>query len=213
MLPSVLKESTFAAGFDYRVSTSVGRNPYEYSEAEEQQLQRQLHALTKAVYAGTYRDRPLSVELLQDLHAGLFLGVRDHAGKIRSNEHGSETLTFGPNRSTHRDRVRAALDSIFVELSRAIASLDANRTDEAYERSAVHIAVWTHAEIIRVHPFEDGNGRTARLLMNCILLRVGLLPVQMEVPKQEYRECLNHYYSHSEIQPIVDLVLGLYPLP
>ncbi len=34
-----------------------------------------------------------------------------------------------------------------------------------------------HLRLVKIHPFEDGNGRTARLLMNCILIRGGYPPV------------------------------------
>ena len=34
-----------------------------------------------------------------------------------------------------------------------------------------------HRELVSIHPFRDGNGRTARLLMNLILLRGGYPPI------------------------------------
>lgn len=34
-----------------------------------------------------------------------------------------------------------------------------------------------HRRLVTIHPFNDGNGRTARLLMNLILLRAGYPPV------------------------------------
>jgi Fic family protein len=34
-----------------------------------------------------------------------------------------------------------------------------------------------HLRLVSIHPFEDGNGRTARLLMNLLLLRAGYPPV------------------------------------
>ncbi|MFT3726411.1 MAG: Fic family protein [Terricaulis sp.] len=34
-----------------------------------------------------------------------------------------------------------------------------------------------HLRLVSIHPFSDGNGRTARLLMNLILLRAGYPPV------------------------------------
>lgn len=34
-----------------------------------------------------------------------------------------------------------------------------------------------HHDFIRIHPFDDGNGRVVRLLVNYVLLRAGLLPL------------------------------------
>jgi Fic family protein len=38
-------------------------------------------------------------------------------------------------------------------------------------------AVRAHRDLVDIHPFNDGNGRTARLLMNLILIRGGYPPV------------------------------------
>ena len=38
-------------------------------------------------------------------------------------------------------------------------------------------AFTAHCRLVDIHPFNDGNGRTARLLMNLILLRAGYPPV------------------------------------
>lgn len=37
----------------------------------------------------------------------------------------------------------------------------------------VHFAALVHAQLVTIHPFVDGNGRTARLLMNLVLLQSG----------------------------------------
>ena len=34
-----------------------------------------------------------------------------------------------------------------------------------------------HRRLAAIHPFNDGNGRTARLLMNLILIRAGYPPI------------------------------------
>ena len=39
----------------------------------------------------------------------------------------------------------------------------------------VLIAAYLHDELVRIHPFIDGNGRTARLLMNLYFLRSGYI--------------------------------------
>jgi Fic family protein len=35
----------------------------------------------------------------------------------------------------------------------------------------------THLRLVEIHPFNDGNGRTARLLMNLVLMRAGYPPI------------------------------------
>ena len=44
----------------------------------------------------------------------------------------------------------------------------------------VHIAAYLHDELVRIHPFIDGNGRTSRLLMNLYLLRHGYVSVLLK---------------------------------
>lgn len=67
-----------------------------------------------------------------------------------------------------------------VELMQWIA-----RTEMAYaggpDKTAhgfhpIAVATIAHYNLVRIHPFGDGNGRVARLLMNAILLRAGYLP-------------------------------------
>ena len=38
-------------------------------------------------------------------------------------------------------------------------------------------AIEAHARLVTIHPFADGNGRTARLLMNLVLFRAGYPPL------------------------------------
>ena len=37
----------------------------------------------------------------------------------------------------------------------------------------VEFAAYAHRRLVDIHPFQDGNGRTARLLMNLILINQG----------------------------------------
>lgn len=41
--------------------------------------------------------------------------------------------------------------------------------DKKKEYHPLELAAWVHWKIVRIHPFQDGNGRTARLLMNYVL--------------------------------------------
>jgi len=41
------------------------------------------------------------------------------------------------------------------------------------EHHLVEYAAWLHGRFVTIHPFVDGNGRTARLLMNLVLMQAG----------------------------------------
>jgi Fic family protein len=45
--------------------------------------------------------------------------------------------------------------------------------------AAPSTAFTAHRRLVDIHPFSDGNGRTARLLMNLILIRAGYPPVSV----------------------------------
>lgn len=46
-----------------------------------------------------------------------------------------------------------------------------------HEFHPVQTAALLHYEFVRIHPFDDGNGRIARLLMNYVLIKNGYPPV------------------------------------
>lgn len=181
-----------------------------YSAEEDDRLATNLQELNLEIHSGALRSLPPTAETLGHFHRSLFRGVRDHAGKHRREGYGQETLTFGPNRSIRRAEVPESLTAIFSQLQRSLRSLDENSSVPEYEASAVHIAVWAHAQVIRVHPYEDGNGRSSRALMNWILVRAGVRPIAIEAPRQEYIACLNHYFERNGIAPLIDLALRLY---
>ncbi|MDE1856850.1 MAG: Fic family protein [Candidatus Micrarchaeota archaeon] len=56
------------------------------------------------------------------------------------------------------------------------------------QRGKLHpleLAALLHNRFVNIHPFTDGNGRTARLLMNLVLLRSKFPPVIVEVANKE----------------------------
>ena len=48
----------------------------------------------------------------------------------------------------------------------------------------VEIAAKCHHDFVLIHPFDDGNGRVARLLVNYVLLRAGFPPVIIRTEKK-----------------------------
>ena len=69
----------------------------------------------------------------------------------------------------------------------------------------VHYAAQLHQEFIVIHPFADGNGRVARLLLNHALISQGYPPVIISpVFKHEYIQALEQ--SHTKPEVFVDYI-------
>lgn len=69
-----------------------------------------------------------------------------------------------------------------------------NIEEQKAELSPIELAAVFHYRYIRIHPFEDGNGRIARLLVNYILTRHGYpMLVVKSKDKSNYLTVLNRY--------------------
>jgi len=76
-----------------------------------------------------------------------------------------------------------------------------NAAEQEGKLSPVEMAALFHYRYIRIHPFEDGNGRIARLLMNYILTRHGYpMIVVRSRKKSEYLEALHQ--TDMEVGPV-----------
>ena len=78
------------------------------------------------------------------------------------------------------------------------------------ERNPIELAAYTHAEFVRIHPFEDGNGRTARLIMNDQLMINGFLPISIrKEDRLQYFESLEKYAVENDLRPFAEMIADL----
>jgi len=71
----------------------------------------------------------------------------------------------------------------------------------------VERAARLHTDFVRIHPFVDGNGRTARLLMNLDLILSGYLPVIIKaVDRLRYYEALDKAHTEQDYGDFFALV-------
>ncbi len=64
-------------------------------------------------------------------------------------------------------------------------------SDAAHDLHPVALAAQAHHRLVAIHPFIDGNGRTARLVMNLILFRYGYPPtVLLSINRRQYYQVL-----------------------
>lgn len=132
------------------------------SLAEHLEATNHAAALGKVVQIARSRFRALTEHTLLDLHAMILRGLDDaNAGRYRSipvRISGSRVVLPNP----------AKVPVLMAEFFSDLASMA--------RKHPVELAAEAHYRLVTIHPFIDGNGRAARLLMNLILLQHGYPP-------------------------------------
>src|SRR3989339_2020415 len=75
--------------------------------------------------------------------------------------------------------------------------------------SIIRIAAWLHPAITFIHPFREGNGRTARLSANLILEHYVLVGISVKIEKEnknQYRQALAQIDNANDMEPLVNLI-------
>ena len=77
---------------------------------------------------------------------------------------------------------------------------------ENQPQNPIITAAVAHHEMVKIHPFKDGNGRTARLLLNLILLKAGFPICNIKrTERPEYYNALS-LADEGEYEPIVEVI-------
>lgn len=134
---------------------------------------RQLHKTLLREDYTIYRTLPGGVQTSYVIHAGQY--------KTRPN---SVITRYGDRFEYASPEETPALMSDLVDWY--------NKAEASGEYTPVELAALFHYRYIRIHPFEDGNGRIARLLVNYILARHGwpMIVIRSRL-KREYLEALH----------------------
>jgi Fic family protein len=82
-----------------------------------------------------------------------------------------------------------------------------SRTDKIFEDEIIKLAADIHYNLVNIHPFGDGNGRTSRLLMNYIQLyhREPLIKIFTE-DRAEYIDSLNETEEQENLNIFRDFI-------
>ena len=144
------------------------------------------------------RDMPLTQNFIRMLHQTLlredYIVYRDLPGGMQN----SYTIHAGQYKTRPNSVITRYGDRFEYASPEETPALMAdlvnwyNAEEELGRLSPVELAALFHYRYIRIHPFEDGNGRIARLMVNYILSRHGLpMIVVRSRKKQEYLEALH----------------------
>lgn len=137
---------------------------------------------------------------LEELHEMVLRGLEDppanEPGVLRRHDVGVRLY-----RAPDHNHVRPLLDGLFEWLQELEAPPGAGRADQFY--SAVMRAILAHLYIAWIHPFGNGNGRSARLVEVQILAQSGLVPlVSTNLLSDHYNKTRGRYYE--ELQSASD---------
>ena len=148
--------------------------------------------------------RPLTETFIRTLHQTL---LREDYQV--TNPDGTTYTIHAGQYKTRPNSVRTITGELFEyaspeETPALMADLIAwyNREETAATLSSIQLSSLFHYRYIRIHPFEDGNGRMARLLVNYILCKHGYpMIVVKSTDKNQYLSALNQ----------CDVAVGLIP--
>ena len=103
-------------------------------------------------------------------------------------------------------KVPARLATFCEELNRRRKAIDKKDVAAIYE-----LSFWAHFELVTIHPWADGNGRTCRLLMNLLQMEYDVLPTKvLKEDKAEYIQALIDTRENEDINIFLDCMTRLH---
>ncbi|MDK2949159.1 MAG: hypothetical protein PWQ56_324 [Patescibacteria group bacterium] len=164
----------------------------KFADRDSQEVQGYLETLQNVF--DRYYDLPLRESLISSLHKQLLkYSVKDdiHRGGYKKKENAVGVL--GPDGSVAK--------IIFETTPAFLTSKEMQElvewTNNAFEKNRFHnllIIANFVVEFLKIHPFEDGNGRLSRILTNLLLLRSGYQFVQYASHEQLIERRKDEYY-------------------
>ena len=160
---------------------------------------------------GLVRDREaLSERVVKEFHSLLLRGidwvevVNEQGQKVKKRIHPG-SYKYDNNHVVKLDgTIHRFCEHTQVpgEMERLIALYEENLE----QLHPVELASEIHHRLVAIHPFVDGNGRVARLVMNLILMQVGYVPaIIREEDREEYYTALEAA-DGGNIEPLLAMV-------
>ncbi len=145
----------------------------------------------------------ISLELIKELHKIVFKNSKDFAGEFRKK--GEEVVVRdGLGNIVHMGAPQSRVVSLLNEL---ILWYEKNKD----KYPALVLASVIHNQFENIHPFCDGNGRVGRILLNNMLIKNGLPPVNIDFKnRREYYQSLQEYQKNHNLRPTIDLLIKEY---
>jgi len=140
--------------------------------------------------------KPLTVVLIKKWHKDLFESTKPEvAGKLR----------------TKNVRVAGFKAPHYLDLNYLLDDFIAWYKENKNKLHPLELAAMTHLKFVKIHPFMDGNGRMARLLLNYVLNVHGYPMMTVEYKHREaYYEALDEFDATQEEEVFLRFVINSY---
>lgn len=161
-------------------------------DADGEQLTRNIaHVLGEAMRDARNRREP-SLDLPREWQRRIMKGLaptppatKDWIGKYRGEEgqtdvHVRVALEYGADPQDVAERLEEFISELKQRMAE-VEGVDGRLNAQEFTR----LVAWTHNEWVRIHPFANGNGRTARIWANYIFTYFKLLPVFRVRPRPD----------------------------
>ena len=144
----------------------------------------------KAVEAAVRDERGLTQEFIRNLHRVLLREPYEASALTPDGGRAKRTIRVGAYKAAPNNVRTSTGETYFFTPPERVQMemtdlLDWVRRREEEGEHPVILAATFHYRFVRIHPFDDGNGRMARLLMNMILIRHGYA---VAIVRQDDRE-------------------------
>lgn len=145
-------------------------------------------------------NKKLSVELINKIHSICFEGTKSYAGKIRD----VDVVIRNAKGIVH---VGSRPGEVKLLLKKLCGWYEKNKNNQP----PLFLAAIIHNDFEHIHPYQDGNGRVGRLLLNWVLLRHSYPPINISLnDRQEYYTVLNKFSRKGEIEPTLKFLIKQY---
>ncbi len=116
----------------------------------------------------------ITSQLILDIHKQSFGWIfPDWAGKYRTIR-----VEFSGKEAVLPNQIPELVANLCADLKERLSHIDT--TTEDYIDMVVELLAWFQHRFVWIHPFQDYNGRIARMLTVLILLSLGLPPIEIK---------------------------------
>ncbi len=153
-------------------------------------------------------NRPMTVSFIKELHQ-LVTQHQDYTEAINSLGEIVQVKLLKGEFKKNENNPRRDDGQVFLYCPPIHVESEMDRLIEVYNEQAsknlnpIILAAWVHHAFTQIHPFQDGNGRIARLLASLILIKDGLLPFTV---KRDDKPAYISALENADVQEPQDLV-------